>query len=1025
MSSLERPSHWRSLDELARTPDARESAQREFAEPLPAPVASRRRFLQLAAASAALSSAGCNNPTWPWWPKAKILPYAYRPDGQVEGTPLYFATCMQLGGVARPLLVKSYDGRPIKIEGNPDHPMSRGAADLWAQASIYGMYDPDRSQGPARFAAGAETEATFDAFGSAFGTVLAGLRATQGEGLRVLSEPSSSATLVAARARLCAAFPNAAWHEWDPLSRDSAREGARIAFGRPLRARYRLEECDVVVSLDDDLLQDHPAALAHSRAFAARRRVDEPTMLRLYAVESSLSVTGTNADVRVPVPSSAVPSVAAALAARLARAGVGLPASVAGLAASAADVPELHRKALDAIARDLVEHRGRGLIAVGPAQPPALHALAHALNLALGNTATLDWTEDDEPGRGNHADSIRDLAAAMASGSVQALIILGGNPVYDAPADVDFAAALRHVKDSAHLSLHRDETSRACSWHVPRAHDLEAWDAARAWDGTWTIAQPLIQPLYGGCSVAELLSALVDPTPRGGEELVREALAARLPAIDWRRAVHDGFVAGSDAPATTVALSAGWSAQAEDFALPSRSAPEITFRADLKLRDGQLANNPWLQELPDPVTKLTWDNAALVGPSTALEMGLREGDLLRVTRGPRSFEIPVYLMPGQAPGSIMITLGHGRENAGAVIERESYGKGGGFDAYAVRTSDALWTAVDAQIEKTRRRYALAHTQGHHAIHGVENAMSIQGQGERLPQLVREATIEHYREHPDFAKHTVHHPPLRSLWKEHSYDTGAKWGMAIDLTSCTGCGACVVACQAENNISTVGKAEVQRGREMHWIRIDRYFSGDEANPAVAHQPVVCQQCENAPCEQVCPVAATTHSSEGLNDMVYNRCIGTRYCSNNCPYKVRRFNWFNNIADQPEILKMQRNPDVTVRSRGVMEKCTYCVQRIKAVTIPARNDGRKVEDGEIVPACAQTCPTNAIVFGDLNDPDSRVRHLHDHARSYAMLEELNVKPRTHYLAKIRNPGQLAARQAEAPHGAHDATEGGHGA
>jgi molybdopterin-containing oxidoreductase family iron-sulfur binding subunit len=1004
------PLRWRSLDERARTDEARALAAREFLEMLPEemPVATRRRFLQIAGASLALAgTAGCTNPTWPRWPKEKILPYAYRPDGQMDGIPQHFATSMEMEGVARPLLAKSYDGRPIKIEGNPEHPMSRGGADLWAQASILGPYDPDRSAGPARFANGAEIPASWDEFLAVFGPDLESLRASGGSGLRVLSEPSSSPVLAAARARFLAAFPRALWHEWTPLSRDAAREGARLAFGRPLRTRYRLERADVVVSLDDDFLMEHPAAVAHARAFAARRRAEDGSMLRLYAVESALSVTGSNADVRLPVPSSSVGAVAAALAARLLHAGVDLPAAVAA-AVRGADVPEPQRAVLDAMARDLAARRGGGLVAAGAAQPPAVHALAHALNAALGNAGeTVDWAAEPDPERAGHVESIRDLADALGSGKVDCLLILGGNPAWDAPADCDVAAALPRAKRSVHLASHRDETSRACTWHLPRAHFLEAWDASLAWDGTWTLAQPLLHPIHGGRTAAETLAWLVDGAEPSGEQLVRSAFHARFGGgeAEWRRAVHDGFVAGSDAPGEVPDLVA-WTPRAGDFAAPPGGPIEVVFRGDLKLHDGRFANNAWLQELPDPITKLTWDNAALVAPATAAELGVRPGDVLRITRGARTIELPAYLMPGQAAGSIAVALGWGRRHAGQVADRDSDGQGGGFDAYPARTSDALWSAGDARVEPAGRNYPLASTQGHHMIQGVENAKSIAGQAERMPQLVREATLEHYREHPDFAAHVVHHPPLRSLWEEHSYEQGHRWGMSIDLSSCTGCSACVVACQAENNIPAVGKSEVRRGREMHWIRIDRYFTGDPANPAVAHQPVTCHQCENAPCEQVCPVAATTHSSEGLNDMIYNRCVGTRYCSNNCPYKVRRYNWFNNIADQPAILAMQRNPDVTVRSRGVMEKCTYCVQRIKAVTIPARNEGRPVRDGEIVPACAQTCPTGAIVFGDLNDPESRIRRLHEHPRAYAMLAELNVKPRTRYLAKIRNPGGAPA-------------------
>jgi molybdopterin-containing oxidoreductase family iron-sulfur binding subunit len=512
----------------------------------------------------------------------------------------------------------------------------------------------------------------------------------------------------------------------------------------------------------------------------------------------------------------------------------------------------------------------------------------------------------------------------------------------------------------------------------------------------------------------------MEAAPADGQTMVRNAFNKRFGGGDaeWRKAVHDGFARGSAATnVTPVFTNATWKPTPADFAWQAAtgSATEVVFRPDLLLHDGRFANNPWLQEAPDPMTKLTWDNGALINPVTAREMGLKQGSLVRLTAGDRTLDVPAYLMPGQARGSITLTLGYGRKAGGFIASPENPGaEGGGFDVYPFRTSDSLWTVRDAQVAATGGFYKLVTTQDHHAIKSVEQG---KGQALRLPELFREGSLAEYNEHPDFAKHRIHHPPLKSLWKEHDYSTGHRWGLTIDLAACTGCAACVVACIAENNTSTVGKDEVSRGREMHWIRIDRYFSGDMETPRALHQPVICMQCENAPCEQVCPVAATVHSHEGLNDMVYNRCVGTRYCSNNCPYKVRRFNWFNNTDNQynrPPLFKMQRNPDVTVRARGVMEKCTYCVQRIKAATIPAKNENRPLQDGEITTACAQTCPTQAIVFGDLNDTESRVRKLQDEDRAYAMLAELNVKPRTLYLARVNNPSDG---------GGHGENGGGH--
>jgi len=1020
-------SYWRSLDELEGTPGFQELVDREFAQLLPEVVEpeTRRHFLKIMGASLALAGVtGCGNPTWPRWPAAKILPYAYRPPDRHPGTPLHFATSWELGGVAKPLLVKSYDGRPIKAEGNPEHPASRGAADTWSQAGVLEMYDPDRSRGPARFRGGSETEATWDEFQIEIASAMNRLRGSGGRGLRILSEASSSPTLRRQRDELLRELPQAQWHEWEPLSRDAAREGSRLVHGRPLRTHYDLAEAAVVVSFEDDFLMTHPNAVAHARAFAASRRVEKGSMSRLHVVESAFSVTGSLADARVPLPSGAVPQAAWALAAHLfGEGGLALPSGCEHLRGplQAARAHGAHLPFVAAMASDLLEHRGHGVVAVGPTQPAGVHALAHVMNAALGNAGrTVRYTADPDPERASHVDSLRALASDLGRGIVDTIVILGGNPAFDAPADLDFAGGLARTKLSVHLAGHRNETSHACAWHLPRAHWLEAWGDALSWDGTYTLAQPLMHPLYDGRTPAELVASLREDRAVPGRDLVRRTFEERDGGSEreFRRAVHEGFAGGPAAEVDPFLDGTGWSVAASDFEWhdAGNGRTEVVFLADHSLHDGRFANNGWLQEWPDPMTKLAWDNAALIHPATAREHGIRQGDLLTFRKGDRKLELPAFLMPGQAAGSIAVSVGYGRRRGGRVCERDSDGKGGGFDVYPFRTSDAMWAAQGVEWGPSGGSYQLVTTQSHHALF---NAQQGRGEDRRLPEIFREASLAEYREHPDFAEHRTHHPALLSLWEEHSYEGGPKWGMSIDLNACTGCGACVIACQAENNIPVVGKSEVGRGREMHWIRVDRYFRGDLDAPLVAHQPVTCQQCENAPCEQVCPVAATTHSDEGLNDMVYNRCVGTRYCNNNCPYKVRRFNWFNNQKGMPDILKMQHNPDVTVRARGVMEKCTYCVQRIKAVTVPARNESRPVKDGEIVPACAQTCPAQAIVFGDLNDPDSRVTKLHASSRAYAMLAELNVKPRTRFLAKIRNPHGASANghgDGHAPGGEH---------
>ncbi len=1032
MSSLEpqgnEMEYWRSLDERADTPEFRELLEREFVEELPSeaeiedPV-TRRRFLKLMGASLALGGmAGCKGS--PVWPARKVLPYAHRPEDRIPGTALHYATMIEIAGSARALLVKSMDGRPIKVEGNPDHPASKGAADVWSQASVLSLYDPDRSRGIVQRRAAETLSRTWDEFAAEMTPVLESLRASQGAGLAVLCEASSSPTLFEVRARFAALFPQMRWVEWESFSNDSERAATRALFGMAMRSHLHPERADVIVSFEDDFLGLHPGALAASRSFAARRRADDGSMARLHVVECAYSNTGSMADHRRALPSSQIARAAWCLAARLVEGGAALPSPMAYLGSMLAKAPRAEGDLafVAPLAQDLLAHPGRALLTAGPAQPAAVHALCHVMNAALGSSGTtITYSIDVDPERPAHGEAIRELAQRMQGGLVKTLLVLGGNPVYDAPADLDFGGALAKVPLSIHLAVEEDETSALCTWHLPRAHALEAWGDARTHDGTVTIAQPLIDPLFGGRTPAELLASLVEGRSVSGRDLVRKTWETRFagtPSEDgWRRVVHDGFV--RDSAGAPVAADFGrstWIPQDSDLGAPSTGA-EVVFLADASVYDGRFANNGWLQEFPDPMTKLTWDNAALVSPGTARNWGVEQGDRVRVTRGRHSIELPVYLVPGQAAGTLAVALGYGRRAKGRIAS------GIGVDATPLRTTDALHVAGGVEVAKIGGRHKFASTQSHHAIF---NAQQGRGQAARLPELYREATLAEYREHPDFAAHRVHTPPLVSLWKEHAYETGRKWGMTIDLTACNGCGACVIACQAENNIPIVGKSEVSRGREMHWIRIDRYFAGDEESPRALHQPVTCHQCENAPCEQVCPVAATTHSSEGLNDMVYNRCVGTRYCSNNCPYKVRRFNYFNNQTGSLELRKkreegispleaMVYNPDVTVRSRGVMEKCTYCVQRIKAVTIPAKNAGRPVKDGEIVPACAQTCPTEAIAFGDLNDPESRVRRLQEHPRAYAMLAELNVRPRTQYLAKLTNPQGTAGNRGAGAHSA----------
>ncbi|MCH5373895.1 MAG: 4Fe-4S dicluster domain-containing protein [Planctomycetes bacterium] len=668
---------------------------------------------------------------------------------------------------------------------------------------------------------------------------------------------------------------------------------------------------------------------------------------------------------------------------------------------------------MQAIADDLVSHPGRAVVAAGLRQPPDVHARVHRLNARLANAGqTVTYTADDHV----PAADLASLVADVDAGDIQSLVILGGNPVYDAPADVDVLQALAKLDHSAHLSLYDNETSQACQWYLPETHAFEAWGDARAWDGTLSVAQPLIEPVLGGRSAIQILARLCGDD-RQPEAIVRsaieEACGSSLTDERWRRVLHDGFVEGSRFP-TVDAKPIDVQGDPAAPETGAADAVEVVFCTDPSVYDGRFANNGWLQETPRLLSKLTWDNAAIISPATAEKLGIEHGTLTTVEVDGRSLTLPAFVLPGQAEGSIGIALGYGRTAAGKVGGSDVDGIAPvGVNANLLRTSDKPFIATGVTVTGSQQAYPLATTQDHHAI----DVVGFRETGRRVGHLVREADLPYFEEHPDFARHMSHHPPLESLWTEFSYD-GHAWGMAIDLNKCIGCNACMVACQAENNVPVVGKEQVRRGREMHWLRIDRYFHGEIEDPGAVHQPMACHHCENAPCESVCPVAATVHSQEGLNDMVYNRCIGTRYCANNCPYKVRRFNYFDNTkgltGPDRELVQLSVNPEVTVRSRGVMEKCTYCVQRIQNAKIDAKSHGRPVRDGEIVTACQQACPTRAIEFGDLNQPSSRVARAHANPRAYAVLAELNIKPRTNYLARIRNPHPaFAAEHAHEQH------------
>lgn len=977
---------WRSLDELAGSPEFAERLLREFPENAAEwtdPI-SRRHFLTLMGASLALAGlTGCTSA-----PPSDIVPYSRSAETPTPGQPLLFATSMTLCGVALGLLVKSHDGRPTKVEGNPRHPASLGATDSFAQASILDLYDPDRSQTVLHRGQPSSWGAAWEALRSA----LEGPRRRGGRGLAILTEtitsPSMGDWLIGQRAdSLRSAFPEARWHQYDPARSDAPYEGARRAFGAPYDAVYNLREADVVVSLDADLFAAGPRSVRWAHDFSQRRRVrDNQTarMNRLYAIESSPTLTGAAADHRLAMRARDVEPFARALAGA-----VGLPVDGSGDA-----------RWVRAIADDLRLHQGASLVIAGDGQPAAVHALAHAINVHLQNVGrTVRFIDPIEVRADNQMAGLRELVESMAAGRVEVLLILGSNPVYTAPADLDFAAALRRVPAKFHLGLSRDETAFQCDWHLPRTHFLEEWGDARSDDGTVSLLQPLIAPLYGGRSVAEVLAFLLTGSERGGLELLRDSWRDHWPrrtadfGRDWRQAVHDGFLAETARPSRTVRQRDGALAPAGD----APTGVEIILRPDPTLFDGRFANNGWLQELPKPLTKLTWGNAALMSPAMAESLGVRMhpgghggehgesiADMVSLQLGERTVEAPAWVVPGHPDGSVTLHLGQGRTRAGRV------GSSIGVNAYPLRTSTAPSFAGGLGVTRLDTTTVLACTQAHHGMEGRD-----------LVRVLRAADVR--RPPPEDAGHdndrrliplTLYPPPDLEPAEN-------QWGMAIDLGLCTGCSACVVACQAENNIPVVGKAEVARGREMHWLRVDRYHRGDDANPETVFQPVPCMHCENAPCEFVCPVAATVHSADGLNDQVYNRCVGTRYCSNNCPYKVRRFNFFEYADFATEVVRLGRNPEVTVRSRGVMEKCTYCVQRIRQAQTAAIVDGRSLGDGDVVTACQAACPAQAIVFGNINDRASGVARDKAEPRNYSLLADLNTRPRTTYLAAVRNP------------------------
>ena len=960
---------------------------------------SRRGFMQVLGASTAIATLGaaCQKP------RDKIFPFVRRPEEVTPGNALHFATASALEGFASGLLVTSFEGHPTKVEGNPEHPETLGATTPFDQSLILGLYDNDRVK-ELRHAGEPVAWETFLAAIKAQG---ASMEASGGAGLRFLVEPTTSPLLGELRRRILARFPKAKFVSYGSTWSDGAAEGPRLAFGQPLVARHHLDKAQVILSLDADFLGEGPELIRASREFASRREPG-PDMNRLYVVEPAMTGTGAMADHRLRLRGGDVASFTAALVAELAaRPGLQALGPLAGLAKTAAGDP----KWIKAVAGDLERNRGRAVVIAGRRQPPAVHALAAAINAALGNvgtTVTYMLSPFDGP---SGAKALGTLVEDIAADSVDMLVVTASNPAYTAPADFKLAGLLSRVRHTIYHGLYEDETAAVCNTLIPAAHTLESWGDARALDGTVSVVQPLIAPLWGGYTETQVLAAFLDEGQVTPHELLRRFWHGQRPgdqaaAFDgaWEKWLADGVLPGTTAqpvnvPAVNGAALAGVIGSAMAALAAKSDGLEIAFVNDQKVHDGRFANNPWLQELPHSITKHTWDNAVMISEATAKAQGVETGDIVALQYRARSVEGPVLIVPGHADDAVTVALGYGRTGVG-----ESVASGVGFNAGAIRVSDEPWFD---------RGLKLARTGDDHAFAITEEQWTMAPDGRKTPPPAVDTSLaEELKEGSPFHEEieerrgpqpTIHDPVDYSA-------AHYKWGMSIDLNKCTGCNACVVACQSENNISVVGKENVRKGRHMQWIRIDRYFTGDIDEPEIINQPLACQHCETAPCEYVCPVNATVHSDEGLNEMVYNRCIGTRYCSNNCPYKVRRFNFLNYINDLSAAREMGMNPDVTVRTRGIMEKCTYCVQRIERKRFDTRIAGTTINAGDLQTACQQGSPSRANEFGSLNEPSAKVTRLHADPRRYDLLHEIGTRPRTAYLVRVRNPNPELAGAGE---------------
>jgi Fe-S-cluster-containing dehydrogenase component len=962
---------------------------------------SRRNFLSLIAASVALAGLeGCKKPV------QKIIPYVEAEIGTIPGIPKYYASTLPFKNNALGVVIENHDERPVKVEGNEKHPTSLGKSNSFAQASTLEMYDPDRARG-VKFKGKKVDWNEYLNFAKS-------INDGNGKGLAVLMQESSSPTIKSIQEDFKKNLPNADWVVYESVNNENLYDGIELAFSKRLQPLYRLEKAQIIVSLGSDFLGVDDNNIYHTRKFAQNRNIvdENSTMNRLYVAESSISSTGSSADHRLNVPQHEMENLLAELAYELKQ---------LGLRIEAKKVKSSNNLWVKAAAKDLFDGRGESIIIGGSSLSKEFHQLIALINYNL--KAPIDYY----PLNMSQVSSVKNfesLCKDMKDGKINNLIILGANPVYDSPVDFDFAESLKKVKNSVHLTNIIDETSKLCSWNIAMNHYFECWGDAMTYDGHVSIVQPQIMPLFDSKSIIQVLSPIVHSKEESAYDTVKNVWKSKIVKSgnferEWDKVLHDGlykkpiFKKVNVKPASKIstAILNNYSLDNDKF--------EIVFCPSSSVYDGRYANNGWLQEIPKPITSLTWDNAALISMKVAKKLNIKNGQMLEISVGDNSINIPAFITPGQNQKSITLELGYGRKFNGRI------GNEVGFNVYPLRSSDSPSFILNGSIKVLNETYPLASTQDHHGLEddkyaapGFDDLANKETQS-RIPELVKQSTLDYYKDNPDWVQKKVeqHKPDKKRSWADHSmynpdwdYSKGPQWGMSIDLTSCTSCNACSIACQSENNIPVVGKQQVMNGREMHWIRIDNYFAGDPDNPEVSTQSVACVHCELAPCESVCPVAATTHSSDGVNQMTYNRCLGTRYCANNCPYKVRKFNFYNYTRDLPEVVQMAMNPDVSIRFRGVMEKCTYCYQRISSARITAENEGKEIKDGDFQVACQQSCPADAIKFGDINDPNSEVSKAKRRNRDYALLAHLGTAPRTTYLAKIRNQNPMLVSKSQ---------------